>query len=185
MRDASDCTTFCSTNGDGDSIVAALEQCTSSPPGGVTAPNDGSSRMSSFGSDISPRSMASVCCSPPESEPAIPALGEARQNLPGALAVAGALRSPASKAAELEVLAHREVGQDAAALRARMRPSSTTHRACVRDVLAIEPHAAEIGAPPNLHGSIAIPAAHAPCNRFAKIPEPLLSCSRERRRRRT
>ena len=34
------------------------------------SPSDGSSSKSSFGSDISPRAMASICCSPPESVPA-------------------------------------------------------------------------------------------------------------------
>ena len=63
--------------------------------------------------------MASICCSPPDSVPArwrLP-LAQAREDREHALAVLRAARACPAVAAELEVLAHAHVGEDAAALR--------------------------------------------------------------------
>ena len=72
-------------------------------------PSEGSSRMSSLGSAIRPRPMASICCSPPGQRTGalrLP-LGKPREYRKHALAISRAARRGAPIAAEIEILAHR------------------------------------------------------------------------------
>ena len=57
---------------DGDALArgCALISANSSSTRSGERPSDGSSRMSSLGSAIRPRPIASICCSPPDSVPA-------------------------------------------------------------------------------------------------------------------
>ena len=82
-------------------------------------PSDGSSSSSRRGRDMSARPMASICCSPPDSEPpfwrqALPQPREQHQRL---LHVLGALRGGAREATHLEVLEHRHPREDPATFR--------------------------------------------------------------------
>ena len=108
-------------------------------------PSEGSSRISNFGSDMSPRPMASICCSPPESEPASCSQRSAKRGkiVANSLEVVGAPCPSAPKASELEVLANRQVGKDAPAF-GHLDQAKLDHARGVgsMDVLAIEPHAA-------------------------------------------
>ena len=80
------------------------------------SPIDSSSSSSTAGSVPSARDSASICCSPPDSVPAswCAALAEDREPGVGHLLEVGQ-RAPVP-VADPEVLAHREVGEDAAAL---------------------------------------------------------------------
>ena len=83
------------------------------------SPSDGSSSSSSFGRLISAREMASICCSPPESVPPAACVRSCstREEPEARLEVLLDLRGVAPQVrAELEVLLHGEVEEDAAAL---------------------------------------------------------------------
>src|SRR5215467_10850150 len=68
---SSDCATFCSTSRIASpSPLSRFTSANISPTRSGASPSEGSSRISSRGSDMSPRPIASICCSPPESVPA-------------------------------------------------------------------------------------------------------------------
>ena len=96
-------------------LISANSSSTSSGE----SPSEGSSRMSSFGSAISPRPIASICCSPPESVPALWRCRSARRGkMPNTRSrFCARSRARAAVAAEIEVLGDRHVGEDAAAFR--------------------------------------------------------------------
>ncbi len=85
------------------------------------SPSEGSSSSSSFGSDISARPMASICCSPPDSSPARCAgpLGEHREQLahpvPGGRLRGGRRTGPEPTGAQVLLDGH--PGEHLAALR--------------------------------------------------------------------
>ena len=97
-------------------LISANSSSTSSGD----SPSEGSSRISSFGSAIRPRPIASICCSPPDS---VPARWRCRSASRGKiantrLAVVLAARAAAAIGAEIEVLPHVMLGK-------MRRPSGT------------------------------------------------------------
>ena len=77
--------------------------------------------------------MASICCSPPDSVPARwrAALVEAREDREHTLAVGRAALGGAAIAAEVEIVAHRQVRKDAPALRHMDKPARDDRRRLV------------------------------------------------------
>ena len=106
-------------------------------------PSEGSSRQSSFGSDIMARPSTSICCSPPESVPAFWPLRslQPREHVEDAVDHAADLGAvaPVLEAAELEVFARRQERKHMPAFR---HQRDAGERALVRgeprDVLARE-----------------------------------------------
>ena len=85
--------------------------------------------------------MASICCSPPESVPALPdALPEARKSIEDALEIARAVRLAPPVGAELEVFQHAHVGEYLRPSGTWIRPSSTM----AGGAQAVDPLAAEM-----------------------------------------
>ena len=84
------------------------------------SPTEGSSTRRIFGASISARPSASICCSPPDIEPASwrAALGKPREGLEADREIAGQL-APRGRAvgAEQQVLLDRELGKQPAAFR--------------------------------------------------------------------
>ena len=109
-------------------------------------PSEGSSSSSSFGFAIRPRATASICCWPPESvQPSACLerldLGEDAELLVGLLLQLPARHALAIRRAQQDVLAHRQAGENAPALRhvADAQPRDR-FRAEPLDRLAFEQH---------------------------------------------
>ena len=83
-------------------------------------PSDGSSSSSSFGADISARPIATICCSPPLMVRASCGPRSARRgnSVLTRARLSGLARARAARiGAELEIFAHRQLGEDAAPFR--------------------------------------------------------------------
>ena len=80
-------------------------------------PSVGSSRIRSFGFIISARAMVSICCSPPDSVPAACfwRVAQDREQVEQPADLLGALGRRQMLAAEIEIFAHRHVGEQFAA----------------------------------------------------------------------
>ena len=103
-------------------IAASASKTTSTMRG--ASPSDGSSSSSTSGSATSARAIASCCCWPPESAPALPPAELVRR--PGRARRRARARRPRRPRAppgepEAKVLLDRELGEDAPALRGRAR----------------------------------------------------------------
>jgi hypothetical protein len=92
-------------------------------------PSDGSSSRSTRGFDMSARPMASICCSPPESEPAIRFWRSARRgnSAHAVSSVHGAGAPSLGRRGHREVLAHGQTPEHAAVLGHRRNPMGGDH----------------------------------------------------------
>ena len=114
------CTTFCSTKSSAtpSAWMRRIRANNSSTSRGER-PSEGSSRISSFGSAISPRPIASICCSPPDSVPACWRCRSAKRGKIGEhpFTIPRTERAPPPISTEIEIVAHAHVWENPPAFR--------------------------------------------------------------------
>ena len=119
-RCSSPCLAFCSTSRiPTPASRTRASAWNNSPHSSGDKPSEGSSSSSSFGADISARPIATICCSPPLMVRASlrAALGQTRKQRSDAREIARLVGAGAAReGAELEILPHGQLGENAAPL---------------------------------------------------------------------